>query len=122
MIAPLNNPLPDGSNGQDSKGRFAPGNKLGKGNPYNKRAQELRTLFVAELSDDRMKKIAVKVIRMAIKGDMEAIREVFLRVFGKPANPEQVLGSDDGETIFVPWSRDALLDALAQSAKSKAGH
>lgn len=38
----MNDPIPNGSNGRDSQGRFATGNSGGPGNPYARQVAALR--------------------------------------------------------------------------------
>ena len=42
----MSTPSTNGDNGRDGSGRFTPGNKLGRGNPFNKRACELRAALM----------------------------------------------------------------------------
>ena len=72
MITPT--PAPTASNGRDGNGRFAPGNRFANGNPHAKRIGQLRSAL----------------IEMATAGDIQAIREVLLRVLGRPQEADLI--------------------------------
>ena len=77
-------PTPAGQNGRDpTTGKFLRGNPGSKGNPLNGRANKIRCVLLAALTDEQAKKIADRLIRMATAGDMAAIRELFDRTIGK---------------------------------------
>jgi hypothetical protein len=77
-------PSTNGANGgRASNGRFALGNKLGRGNPFNKRACELRAALFAAVDDDGMKKAAEAILKKAIKGNVPAFKELLDRTIGK---------------------------------------
>ena len=77
-------PSTNGLNGgRGSGGRFAPGNKLGRGNPYNKRACELRAALFRAVDDAGMQKAAAAVLDKAKNGNIVAFRELCDRTIGK---------------------------------------
>jgi len=87
-------PTPTGDNGRDTTGRFRPGNKLAKGNPFAKRVQKIRAALLSRLTVDDAKEIADVLIRQAKSGDLAAIKELLDRAIGKA--PTIVAGADGG--------------------------
>jgi hypothetical protein len=71
-------------NGKDANGRFAKGNKLGKGNPLGKRVQELRVALVEAVSIEDLTAVVARLIREALAGDIQAIRCLLDRLLGPP--------------------------------------
>lgn len=69
-------------------GKFAKGNKLGRGNPLAGRAAKIRAILLKELKPADAKAIAAKLIAQAKGGDMQAIREILDRTIGKPASAD----------------------------------
>jgi hypothetical protein len=74
----------DGANGRDSAGHFAPGNKLGKGNPYARAAARLRAELYRSITAKDIKAVVLALIEQAKAGNVAAIREVLDRAVGKP--------------------------------------
>ena len=74
----------DTANGRDSRGRFAPGNAGGPGNPYNRRVAELRRIMLEEISDDKLRSIIQMLLSKAEAGDLAAIKLVLQYGLGKP--------------------------------------
>jgi hypothetical protein len=81
-------PSTHGPNGQDGRGRFAKGNKLGRGNPLAGRAARIRATLLKSLTPADAKEIAAVLIKLAKAGDLAAIRELLDRTVGKPAQAE----------------------------------
>lgn len=77
-------PSPTASNGRTGDGRFAQGNTAGKGNPFAKRAGELRAALFDAVSDDDLRAVIIKLIELAKGGDTQAARLVLDRVLGAP--------------------------------------
>ena len=82
------NPSTHGTNGQDGRGRFAPGNKLGRGNPLAGRAAKIRAQLLKGATPADVKAIVKKLIDGAKAGDLAFIREWLDRVIGKPAQAD----------------------------------
>jgi hypothetical protein len=70
--------------GRDSKGRFAKGNKGGPGNPFARKVAELRAALVNFVTEDDMKHLAFVLKMRAEGGDMVAMKLLFQYVLGKP--------------------------------------
>lgn len=84
------NPPPSthGTNGKDHSGRFAAGNKLGRGNPLAGRAAKIRAVLLKRLTPKDAGVIADALIAQAKAGDLASIRELLDRTIGKPAQTE----------------------------------
>jgi hypothetical protein len=83
-------PLNPAGDGRGSAGRFAAGNRFGRGNPTNRRAQQIRGDLLREATREDRKAIARALIDKARSGDVVAIREFYDRTAGKPA-PQELL-------------------------------
>jgi hypothetical protein len=77
---------PTGHNGdrEAATGRFARGNKAARGNPLNKRAQQIRAAVLNASTPADIRAIARKLIDGAKGGDLQFIREYLDRTAGKP--------------------------------------
>lgn len=84
---------------RDTKGRFGPGNRFGKGGP-RRRAFELRRAVEDAVSAEHLSALARKAVRMALEGNVMAMRLVFERTCGK--TPEVPL---EGEPLPVQLPR-----------------
>ncbi len=67
----------------------------------------------------KMRKIAKKLLDEAESGNMVAIKEVFDRLDGKPAQTVD-MNVDDKRTS-ADWSRNELVDFLTNAANSSGG-
>ena len=88
MITPT--PSPTAANGRDGNGRFASGNRFANGNPHAKRIGQRRSARIDAVTPMNVTAIARKMIEMATAGDIQAIREVFLRVLGRPQEADLI--------------------------------
>ena len=88
----ITTPSPSDGNGdgRDGRGRFAPGNKCGRGNPLAKRVGRLRSAMIEAVTDDDMRAIIVKLVELAKDGDVTAAREVLDRCLGKPIEADLI--------------------------------
>ena len=78
---------PNGS-GRDQHGRFAKGNAGGPGNPYAAKVARLRAALLAAVTEDDVREIVERLVRLAKEGDTVAVRELFLRTLGRPLEPD----------------------------------
>lgn len=76
---------PNDDSGRDARGRFAPGNPGGPGGP-RRRAFELRRTAEEIITPDVVAGIMRRAARMALEGNLSAIRFVIERVAGRPAD------------------------------------
>lgn len=79
-------PSGDGDAGRGANGRFAHGNRGGKGNPFARRVAALRSALFAELTEEKLAKLAANLCDRAMKGDMAAAKLLLLYAIGKPAD------------------------------------
>jgi hypothetical protein len=75
--------LNDSSNGRDHTGRFAKGNKLGRGNPHGRAVNELRAVLFEVVTPERYRKAVEAVLTKAEAGDHKALAELSDRLLGK---------------------------------------
>src|SRR5580692_1537784 len=81
----IGEPSPAGDNGRAPNGRFGPGNKAGKGNPLNKRTQQIRAALILAIKPSDIRKAVKMLIQQAVNGDRLALAELLDRTIGKPA-------------------------------------
>jgi len=83
-------PVADGSNGQPATegrgagGRFAPGNKHGRGNPHARRMAELRAAFLSVATPEGLRQLGETMLKAALGGDWVAAKLLLSYVIGKP--------------------------------------
>ena len=86
-------PSTNGRNGgRDARGRFLRGNVGGPGNPYCRDVARKREAFRSAASDADLRAICRKLVAMAKKGNLLAVREVLDRIIGKCPT-----AADDGD-------------------------
>jgi hypothetical protein len=77
-------PVANGSDGKDKlTGRFMPGNKFGKGDPFAKRVSEYRGILMQTVTRKRMKSIILALAKSASRGDVCAAKVLLDRCLGK---------------------------------------
>lgn len=77
-------PSPNGSNGRDNAGRFAPGNAGGPGNPYAQRVGRLRSALLDAISEDDLRGVIGALVKKAKDGNVAAAKILFNRCLGPP--------------------------------------
>ncbi|MCR9294589.1 MAG: hypothetical protein NXI32_17870 [bacterium] len=77
-------PSPTESNGRGPNGRFLSGNRIGKGNPAAKQAQQLRFTLMNSVKPADLEQIIGKLIEKAAAGDVQAAKLIMDRVLGPP--------------------------------------
>lgn len=82
MIASTQPLTPEGD-GRDARGRFAPGNRAGRGNPHAIRVQKLRSAMLKAVKPDDMREITEKLVELSKSGDLDAAELLLDRVFGR---------------------------------------
>lgn len=83
----------DGDSGRDSRGRFAPGNRAGKGNPNYLRTQRYRQALDAALSEKDLRAVMRGLLKAARAGDVAAARLLLHYSIGRPRlEPDTALG------------------------------
>jgi hypothetical protein len=80
----MSEPLPTADSGRANGGKFASGNRFGKGNPNNRRAQEIRNAIIKAIEPSEMAQAARQLLQQAKGGDRQAFAELCDRIIGKP--------------------------------------
>jgi hypothetical protein len=83
--------------GKDSRGRFAPGNAYGRGDPHRGKRAMLQAAVTRIVTADDIAEIIAALIEKAKQGDVMAAREVFDRVFGRPVASVEF----DGDAVGI---------------------
>lgn len=78
------------ASGRDGRGRFAPGNRGGPGNPLAPQVAKLRAAMLKAVSARDMREITDKLVELAKAGNVAAIKEVFERTLGKPQEADLI--------------------------------
>jgi hypothetical protein len=86
------------ASGHDAKGRFAPGNKCARGNPFARRMAELRSALLESATPERLKKLGERLYREAVGDrysapDLEAAKLWLTYCVGRPVeviNPDRL--------------------------------
>lgn len=76
-------PSPNGTDGRLANGRFAPGNKLGRGNPHGQLVNELRAAMLEAIAPADIRAAVSALVREAHAGNIAAIKELLDRTVGK---------------------------------------
>lgn len=83
-------PSTNGSDGRDKRGRFAPGNRVGKGNPLAGRVAKLRAALIEAVTPGDVKAIARGLVAKARKGEIDAARLLLAYTLGKPIEADLI--------------------------------
>jgi len=89
---------------RDARGWFVPGNKAAKSHrhPQARHATKLAEAFRSSIKAADIKAIARKLVQMARKGDLPAIRELLDRTLGRPPQAEPPEFDDQVRLIRYP--------------------
>lgn len=68
--------------GRDAGGKFVPGNKAAKGNPYTRKAAAMRKAMYNAVSAEDMRRIVGQLKSQALAGDLKAITLLLDRMLG----------------------------------------
>ncbi len=96
---------PNGANGRDQHGRFAPGNAGGPGNPHAQQVAKLRAALLDAVTEDDLREIVAALVQAAKMGDTAAAREVLDRTIGKPVQTDLLQRVEELEqrvVVYVP--------------------
>jgi hypothetical protein len=102
-------------NSRSANGRFLPGNKAGKGNPLNKKAHQLRNALLSTVTQADLVAVTKKLVAMARKGDLHAIKELLDRCLGRPTASVEITQAEAVERLEE--MSDAELMAIATGAE-----
>src|ERR1700680_4032660 len=78
------NPSNPRDEGRDQRGRFAPGNRGGTGNPFARQVAGLRKAFLQGITVEDLAAIAAALLAKAKQGDVAAAKLVLAYAIGKP--------------------------------------
>lgn len=97
-------PSETASNGRDDLGRFGPGNKAARGNPFAKKVAELKAAMLEESTTTDVKEVVRALITKAKEGDVAAAKVYLDRMFGKEvvATIEQAGDGAGGVLVYLP--------------------
>jgi hypothetical protein len=104
--------------GRDERGRFAPGNGGGPGNPFARQVAKLRAALVQRVTEEDMAQIAEQLIVQAKSGNMAAIKLLFQYVLGKPAdtvNPD-TLDIEEWRQCYQPLGQ--IMEQVPQTMET----
>ncbi len=76
--------LKPAKDGRTEDGKFAPGNKLGKGNPFTRKLGAKRAAFVDAVTNEEVAALARELYRLALEGDLQAAALFLNYAVGKP--------------------------------------
>jgi hypothetical protein len=94
-----NEPLAKGltSSARNDNGTFVKGHQSpGPGNPINAKVQKLRQALIESVGTEDMQEIIKALITNAKAGDVQATKELFDRVLGKPMQAIEMSGPEGG--------------------------
>jgi hypothetical protein len=89
----------------DARGRFAPGNGGGPGNPFGWRVAAFRMLLLERTTKEEFEEVRLAVVKAAKEGNMAACRLFFQYLLGKP-----LVGTDPDELAFEEQRRRQKLE------------
>jgi len=72
------------ADGRDTHGRFTKGNRGGPGNPHAAQVSKLRSALLEAVSVEDIGEVVAALVRSAKDGDVQATKELFSRVLGRP--------------------------------------
>jgi hypothetical protein len=101
----MSEPSTPGDNGRDEKGRFRPGNTLGRGNPHASHVARLRSALLDAVEPGDLEAVVMTLCRLAREGDVSAAKLLMDRLLGPP----------------VPVDLIARIEALEDTIKDPEG-
>jgi hypothetical protein len=72
---------------KDAKGRFAPGNSGGPGNPFARQLADLRKMALEVVNPDELRELLQALLQRAKDGDNAAAKILLQHTLGKPTAP-----------------------------------
>lgn len=102
-------------------GRFAKGNKAAVGNPHASRVAKLRTAYLEECTEEKMRALVRSMLALAADGDVAAAREVCNRVFGQEVFAKiEHTGGELNVVFSKDWCGNDAHDRIAGMAAASA--
>ncbi len=96
----MTNPSRHGSDGRDERGRVAPGNSGGPGNPHAKQTGKLRSAMLKAVTEKDMRDVVMKLVELAKSGNVPAAKEVLDRCLGRPVEADLIERLDQVEELL----------------------
>lgn len=87
--------------GRDAGGRFAQGNKAGRGNPHHRKVARLRAALLERVTPDDIAAVVAALVAKAKGGDVAAIKLLLDRVFGRVTDLDTATAGEQAETGCV---------------------
>jgi hypothetical protein len=112
---PPSNSGANGSTGRDARGRFAPGNKVARGNPFARRMARLRARALAAVSGPDLEAIVRQLVAAAQAGDVAAAKVLLPYLLGRPpeaVDPDRLL---QPQASVTEGTRELPLAAIARA-------
>jgi hypothetical protein len=94
-------PSPSEPNGKDRRGRFAVGNKLGRGNPLAQQVQALRVALVGSVAAGDVEAVVKQLLREAKAGDVAATKVLLDRLLGPPVQADLIERIENLESAIL---------------------
>ncbi len=111
------------SNDQDERGRFATGNRLGKGNPMARAMQRHRTALAEAASAEDIRRVWKALVEKAVGGDVAAARTVLEFACGKPSQAVHLdVKTDARPYVYIERSAkhpDSIREARERNGKPR---
>ncbi len=102
-------PSSNGSDGRDSRGRFAKGNSGGPGNPFARRSAAFRTAVIEAVGEEGLAQVVEAMVAKARGGDVGAASLLLSHVVGRPSeatDPDRL----DEQELRVLKAAPSILD------------
>lgn len=103
--------------GRDARGRFAPGNTAGRGNPVHRRACELRRELL-DVAGPALPQVVAQLVRRAVDGDVMAARVLLDRMLGTARQEAPESTQLDLGPLGTPAAVTAAAATVARSLAS----
>jgi hypothetical protein len=88
-------------NGRSTKGLFAPGNTIAKGNVGNARMKALRRALIDCVTPEKVEEVEATLYRLAVGGDVTASKTWLDHVIGRPVQAVELSGGDGQAPVMV---------------------
>lgn len=86
---------------RDARGRFAPGNPGGPGNPHARQVARLRAALLEAVTPADVREIIAVVVEAARGGDLAAAKLLFDRLLGPPVEADLIARIEELEVLLT---------------------
>src|SRR5262245_45165203 len=115
----MSTPLNSAADARDAKGRFAVGNKAGRGNPLNRHAHRLRYALLAAVKREDIREVVRALVEKAKGGDVAAIKELLDRCLGRARQNLELTGPGGGPVALNTHQLTAVILECLPDAESR---